>query len=279
MIILYSKNATISRVPKTGSTTLESSIRFSPGCFADGDRSASVDDSGIPPINVSDYEAVQSSQRTLNHSIRDKRDNSPNDYTAEEQAHITFRQNQIQNNSFKRIPLPHSTVSDLVDTDSWGDLNYLTTSQLESFNHYAFIRNPLERILSGFLFVWHVRRNHRVPLEVSMFHDHINSDEFGTGLVYRKQIDYFKHEGTQIVTPMLFENYENEMNNLITTLGGAPLREYPKFKSNLSDRFMLTDPKPSVENWIEPYSDIKDKILNHYSEDVTLWQNTSGQTL
>ena len=69
------------------------------------------------------------------------------------------------------------------------------------------------------------------------------------------------------------------MNNLITTLGGTPLREYPKFKSNLTDRFMLTDPKPSAENWIEPYSDIKDKILNHYSEDVTLWQNTSGQTL
>lgn len=279
MIILYSKNATISRVPKTGSTTLESSIRFSPGCFADGDRAASVNDSSIPSINVSDYEEVQAQRRILNLSIRDKRDNSPHDYTEEEQTHITFRRNQIQNNLFKRMPLPHSTVSDLVDSESWGDLNYLTTSQLQSFNHYAFIRNPLKRILSGFLFVWHVRRNFRIPLEVSMFHDHINSSEFGTGLVYRKQIDYFKHEGTQIVTPMLFENYETEMNNLITTLGGTPLREYPNFKSKLSDRFMLTDPKPSVENWIEPYSDIKDKILNHYSEDVTLWQNTSGQTL
>jgi len=279
MIILYSKNATISRVPKTGSTTLESSIRFSPGCFADGDRSTTVDDSRIPSVNIGDYETIQTARTALVHSIRDKRDNSPQNYTADEQSLIDFRKNQRQNNLFKKIPLPHSTLSDLVDSESWGGLNYLTTSQLQSFNHYAFIRNPLKRIISGFLFVWHVRRNHRVPVGVTEFHDHINSDNFGSGLVYRKQIDYFKHEGTQIVTPMLFENYETEMNNLITTLGGTPLREYPNFKANLSDRFMLKDPKPSVENWIEPYSDIKDKILNHYSEDVTLWQNTSGQTL
>ena len=280
MIILYSKNSTILRVPKTGSTTLQSSIRFSPGCFGEGDRSTGVDDANLSPINIDDYVSFFNQRLSLIQSIRNKKiDARANGtdaiFTDDEQVLIDLQTEKASNNTFNQIPLAHSTLDDLTDENSWGFLNYLTTEQIQSFNHYAFIRNPLKRIISGYLFSW----SRIIPLTISNFYNFVNSDDFAKGLVFRKQIDYFKYNNELIVTPLLFENYETEMNNLITTLGGTCLSEYPKFKSGLMNTLSLSDPKPSVENWIEPYSDIKDKILNHYSEDVTLWQNTSGQTL
>lgn len=280
MIILYSKNSTILRVPKTGSTTLQASIRFSPGCFSEGDRSTGVDDANLSPINIDDYVSFFNQRLELSRSIRSKRIDARADgtdavFTDDEQALINLRTERASNNTFTQTPLPHSTLDDLTDENSWAFLNYLTSEQIQSFNHYAFIRNPLKRIISGYLFSW----NRIIPLTISNFHDFVNSDDFARGLVFRRQIDYFKYNNEVIVTPLLFENYETEMNNLITTLGGTCLSEYPKFKSGLVNTLSLSDPKPSVENWIEPYSDIKDKILNYYSEDVTLWQNTSGQTL
>jgi len=280
MIILYSKNSTILRVPKTGSTTLQSSIRFSPGCFGEGDRSTGVDDANLSPINIDDYVSFFNQRLSLSQSIRNKKiDARANGtdaiFTDDEQALIDLRTERASNNTFTQTPLPHATLDDLTDENSWGFLNYLTTEQIQSFNHYAFIRNPLKRIISGYLFSW----SRIIPLTISNFHNFVNSDDFAKGLVFRKQIDYFKYNNELIVTPLLFENYETEMNNLITTLGGTCLSEYPKFKSGIMNTLSLSDPKPSVENWIEPYSDIKDKILNHYSEDVTLWENTSGQTL
>ena len=280
MIILYSKNSTILRVPKTGSTTLQSAIRFAPGCFSEGDRSTGVDDPNLSSSNVDVYNTFLGQRSSISQSIRSKKINARANktdavFTDEEQALIELRANRVSNNTFQQMPLIHSTLDDMTDENGWSFLNYITEEQIQSFNHYAYIRNPLKRLISAYLFSW----NPIVPLSISNFHNFVNSDDFARGLVYRKQIDYFKYNNEIIVTPLLFENYETEMNNLITTLGGTCLSEYPKFKSGSINRLSLEDPKPSVENWIEPYSDIKNKILNHYSEDVTLWQNTSGETL
>ena len=100
-----------------------------------------------------------------------------------------------------------------------------------------------------------------------------------TRMVYRQQSDYFKYKGNLIVTPLVFENFVPQLNQLITTLGGIPLNEYPNFKSKNLEQLSISGPTPNVENWITPFPNIKQAIVDRYHEDVTIWENASGETL
>ena len=283
MIILHSKNSTLLRVPKTGSTSFEASIRFVPTLVSDGDYTTGLDDA-----NLLERGAPQSltNKRRENHdlieSIRSKRDLEEPNFTQEEQDHIDFTDNRRSNDSFELIGLGHSTLEDLTNSNSWGGAGLLTEEQILNYNHYAFIRNPLKRAISSFLFRRFSQRNPKEIIEVSDFHETIlkgRNEQGLAGLVFRQQIDYFKYKGNVIVTPLLFENYSQSMDWVIQQLGGTPLNEYPKFKDVGVSRLRIAGDPATVENWIDPYPEIKQAIINRYSEDVTLWQNTSGETL
>lgn len=284
MIILNSKNSTILRVPKTGSTSFEASIRFAPGLTQPGDFVTAVDDANLiergTPQALDD---MRTARAALVESIRSKKDLEEPNYTQEEQDFIDFRQAQRENDTFEYIPLPHSTLEDIVNPDTWGPAGLITDQQISNYTHYAFIRNPLKRALSCFLFMKTVRQNYREFIRMSDFHDVVLKprSEPGSmrGLVYRQQIDYFKYQGSIIVTPLLFENYTQSLDWVITQLGVNPLNEYPRFKNSEAAKLRILDGPANVENWIEPYPTIKQAILNRYSEDVTLWEQTSGQTL
>jgi hypothetical protein len=283
MIILYSKNTTILRVPKTGSTSLEASVRFAPGCMAPGDMATGLDDANLKPRgfpqNLEDYYA---DTQALRRTIYDKRQEAtstgvPPTFTTEEQAIVDIRATNRLNDEFRSNGLHHSTLNDFIDPLTYGPLNVLTEAQILSFTHYAFIRNPLKRVISAFLFKRYVR-DRRTPVGVEQFHADVLNGELKR-LVYRDQVDYFKFQGNIIVTPLLFETYVPSVRSLILTLGGTPLNEYPRFKSENRNNLSLIDPQPSVANWITPFPAIKQAIIDRYSEDVALWEATSGLTL
>ena len=284
MIILKSKNAIVMRVPKTGSTSLETAIRMS-GCLADGDIGTSVEDSFLPELNIPEvYTAYRENQTSLRSSIRQKRQ-AEEPLTAEEQAFVDKAQANRQNNTFHGLGLHHGTLDDLTNTESLGSLGILTEEQIYSFNHYAVLRHPLKRLISGIVFAHNMRNGGRtsVPLVMSDFHTQVLEQGL-RGLVYRKQIDYFTykgethHNGNRIVTPVIFEDYTNEVNTTITALGGTPLAEIPKFKSQHASR-MLDEDKPTIETWLDPYPDVKQVILDFYAEDIALWEEVNGQSI
>jgi hypothetical protein len=296
MIILYSKETTFLRVPKTGSTSLEASLRFA-GCLQEGDLSSAVEDANLPEVNIPvDYVEYRNHNREIGRTISNKLTQLRSQYNdlTEEQIQLAMTEEEYdrylwikerrENQDFKNVGLHHATLSNLVNSDSLGWLNLLTEQQVYQFNNYAFIRNPLSRVISSFIFSGAGGTIPRtMPINIQIFHEHINENKLKS-LVNRNQIDYFKyngethHNGNRIVIPLLFENYTNEMSNVITQLGLNPLYEYPRFKSGNTNGYG-PESKPTVETWIEPYPEIKDKIIERFSEDVELWEEVSGQKI
>lgn len=272
------------RVPKTGSTTLETAVRMA-GCLADGDVSPAVEDSFLPAVGLPEaYVDHTRSIRNTRSSLNRKRVEGIEDYTAEEQAFIDKTRSNTENNTFYDINLHHATLDDMTHPDSLQSFGFLTEEQIYQYDHYAVLRHPMKRLISCIIFAHAMRfGNRQVPLIMEDFHKEVLEQGL-RGLVYRKQIDYFTykgethHNGKRIVTPIIFEDYANEVNKTITALGGTPLAEIPKFKSQHARR-MLEEDKPTIEAWIDPYPEVKQAILDFYAEDIALWEEVNGQSI
>jgi len=278
MILSHSKQTIVLRVPKTGSTTLESAVRMT-GCVQEGDTCSPVEDARLPTKSPNTaYLAFTQEMQDARRSMQEKQryaQGSLEDlaYTDTEK---TIRENGIlnqTNRTYKRIGLNHSTLDDLTDTDSLGYLELITEEQINRYKTYAFIRNPLTRAISSFIFE---RRGHRsMPIVREQFHDLVLSDDM-QGLVYRDQYHYHEYNGKRIVTPLLFEDFTSSVNSVVNHMGGTVLAELPRFKSGNDE--ILVD-RPSVEDWIDPYPNVRDALLERYSEDLFLWESVSGKTL
>jgi hypothetical protein len=272
------------RIPKTGSTTLETSVRMA-GCMGEGDVSPAVEDSFLPQVNIPmSYTEHKAHKRSLMVSINKKRIEGVEDLTDEEQQLLLKIKENNDNNTFYDVNLHHATLDDLTHPDSLQQFGFLTEEQIYQYNHYAVLRHPMKRLISCIIFAHSMRYGSRpVPLVMKEFHKEVLERGF-RGLAYRKQIDYFKYkgethyDGKRLVTPLLFEDYTNEVNKTIVALGGTALAEIPKFKSQHANRIMDED-KPTIETWIDPYPEVKQVILDFYAEDIALWEEISGQSI
>tara|TARA_R110000772_G_scaffold162145_1_gene273338 strand:- start:3356 stop:4195 length:840 start_codon:yes stop_codon:yes gene_type:complete len=278
MIISHSKQTLVVRVPKTGSTTLESVIRMT-GCTQEEDTCSPVEDVRLPEKSTNTaYLSFTQDLKDARISMRAKQRYAQSsieeiDYTDKETA---IRENGIRNQAnrtFKRMALNHSTLDDLTDTDSLAHLELITEEQIKSYKTYAFIRNPLKRALSSFVFSRHGHQS--IPILRGHFHDVVLSDSMH-GLVYRDQHHYHDYQGQRIATPLLFEDFTDSVNSVVTYMGGTVLAELPRFKSGNDE---LLEDRPSVQDWIDPYPNVRDALLERYSEDVLLWESVSGETL
>ena len=288
MIISHTNQSIVMRVPKTGSTSLEASVRIA-GCVSNTDTATSVEDTNIPELNIPEtYTSFRSDRADLDRSIRKKvRDaqaaNSTPEFTTEEQDLIDLRRTNAENGTFKKVGLHHATLDDLTDEESFGWVNLATEEQILSYDNYATIRNPLKRAISSYVFVMTRNGSSRVPFTIDDFHEFVLGGRI-SGMAFRKQIDYFKYKGethnngSRIVTPILFETYTDSVMSVISDIGGVQLGVLPKFKSN-NDRLFPEGDKPTVETWIDPYPEVKQAILDFYAEDIALWEEVSGQSI
>lgn len=276
MIISHSKQTIVVRVPKTGSTTLESVIRMS-GCTQEEDTCSSVEDARLPTKSTNtaylsfsqDLKDARISMQIKERAARGSIEEI--DYTAKEIAMREIAIRNQTNQTFKAMSLNHSTLDDLTDPDSLGHLELITEEQIKSYKTYAFIRNPLKRALSSFVFSH--RGQQSIPILRSHFHD-VVLNSMMKGLVFRDQYHYHEYKGQRIATPLLFEDFTDSVNSVVTHMGGTVLAELPRFKSGNSE---LLEDRPSVQDWIDPYPNVRDAILERYSEDVLLWESVSGK--
>lgn len=288
MIILHSKKSVIYRVPKTGSTSLEASLRFANLIRDDIDVCTPVGDCGLPfknfPEEYQEYmnEELAEQKKIVQRKTECVKNQEKFELTKEE---LAFNKRQLDSRiyPFYRTQIIHHNISDFLDTNSWGFLNLLTEEQINEYKHYAVLRNPLKRFLSSFLYSMKLKAGgYSYTCTAEDLHEAVESGRAFRGLATRKQIDYFRYngelekDGEMIVTPMLFENLNKEIGNLIQDLDGNVLNEYPIFKAGNKSIFKATEDYPTVEKWIMEIGNVKEKVFDFYNEDIELWERVSG---
>lgn len=289
MIISHSKKSIILRTPKTGSTTLETSIRMTVPLDSNLDFASATDDSQLPEIyNCPIHKEHIESHVELNDKSRQKIRNSQ-ELTEDEKLKLQTGPNYIETKKSHDVytlpSLSHGVLDDLVSKNQiWHTFDIIKEEQIEEYTSYAFIRNPLERVLSAFIFTLERSGlNHndnpmrgRIPITHDTLRDFVNNHTSDNSLVSRFQLDYHKFNGEIVATPLLFENYKQSIDYTTQQMGGNILYELPRFKSRHS-LIKLMNEKPTVEKWINPYPDIRDKLCEMYHEDIEVWERLSGK--
>jgi hypothetical protein len=250
--------------------------------MGEGDAASSVEDAFLPEVGLPEsYDTFREEKNAVSARISETLRQYPDFRTSEavlaaavnamdpeaREQFETAREARASKSGFPHVGLHHATIGDLLPGGCLGQFEMLTLEQAASFTAYAVIRNPLSRALSGFLFSRGGGLPRGFPLMKEDFHQDVLNDRL-VGLVYRDQADYFEGYNVQ---PVRFEHYESDLSSLITKLGGTPLAEYPKFKSNTTRSFAPED-KPSVATWIEPYPRVKAALLERYSNDQAIWE-------
>tara|TARA_B100001093_G_scaffold429909_1_gene425356 strand:+ start:96 stop:980 length:885 start_codon:yes stop_codon:yes gene_type:complete len=292
MIISHSKETIILRTPKTGSTTLETCIRMT--CDLKYDTYCSgIDDSHLKGIFYDkNHIDLHGYYKNLAISIDNKiglygRDAS---FTEEERSFIDvetqlkektmFSDKYYYNNFFNNI---HYTLDDIMYDHShnlFRRCNILTEEQINSYKIYAFIRNPLERVISSFLFTKDLQSKKdpmlaHMPIDENNFHEYVLSNNVPYAIVNCKQSNYHKYDDKRIVTPLLFEDFKKSIDTVVTHMGGVSPYELPRFKSKHIYENKIK--KPTVDTWINPYPKIRDMLCEIYHEDIEMWEELSGK--
>ena len=264
MIISHKHKYILLRVPKTGSTSLEASVRFCGGVDKD-DICSKTDDANLPIQNIplSYREDCRVHSRILSF--------------AKEKKHLKLKLTKQENNILNfphkwMLFFEHNTLDDLFKIPYYSKLKLINEDQVKQYKTYGFFRDPLERYLSSFVFyqVWS-GRTQRKSNEISKNSFHyftLNKLKTHNNILFRPQVDYFYFKGKQIVEPLMFDNWEEEASRMIKEIGFSPLKVYPRFKENGDTRKKFPNGKPKVTEWIDPYPKIKEIITEHFLGDI-----------
>lgn len=135
----------------------------------------------------------------------------------------------------------------------------LTQDQLEKYDHYCFIRNPIERFISGYR---HLNASKIVngidPKDVHRFAEFLDLLEEREP-IFRHQHKYFDAVDMK---PLIFDYWKEEMDEIILKLDGKPVPQYPNLrKINLPD---ITPDELSDET--------VELITEFYKRDIELYE-------
>lgn len=240
MIISHSLKAIFLRVPKTGSTSFEATLRMS-GIFDFGiDQLTTVDDIGLPRVNLSE-------EFGFNY-FRDA---------------VRVRTKPISANSplLKDPPVPwgHATVSDIVRK------NLISESKIDEYKVYAFVRDPYDRAISAWQMTNRTRVNSKEQFEKYWELGGPADQDDPRGLVLKPQKDFFTLNGQMLtnIRPLLFEDYEKEVRSVISEYNGMQLAELPRFKSRIASP-ITKEPGFITENTAQ-------LIEQRCQEDIDFW--------
>jgi hypothetical protein len=266
MIISHKNKFTLMRVPKTGSTSLEASVRFC-GAVHEDDICSKTEDAHLPVQNIpfSYKEEVQHHMQLL--KIAKTKQSYKFKLTEEEQQRIDYPHKWM-------FFMEHNTLDDWFKIPCFSKLNLISKEQVHEYKHYGFLRDPVERYLSAFVFyqVWSGRGKQK-PITVQEFHKFTLTElKKHDNILFRPQKEYFYFEGKQIVEPMLFNNWSSEASRMIKEVGFHPLSVYPRFKEDGGAKKRLNNNKPQVADWVDSYANIKDYISDHFREDIEFYK-------
>ena len=168
----------------------------------------------------------------------------------------------------KSILLHHLTPSHLLT------LGLLTSEQLENFNLFGFVRDPIERWVSRTFLSMQLAGITENKLEILT--DFIRSGKFSrsdtaSNIVASKMKDYFFHEGTQVVTPYRYSNMETVVSDFIASKGGTRPDPFPTVGviNVIPEEF-----RAPVAGWMP--SDCLTALQEHYAEDINFYNSVES---
>jgi len=233
MIISHSKKFVFFRVAKTGSTTTEFLLRLSNAFDLDTDTVTGETWLGLPTINPPWVEGRHDG-----------------------------------------VIWAHATPQELIDND------IMTIDQLREYDCYAFLRPMEDRFISACLHSMHNRLWGRIDsmgLQPEQFikrwRDLKNGKVSGRGLLGKAQKEWFFVGDEQVVTPLNFAKYDDELKRLLALLGGNQFKEIPKLNAN---GVMMAHRKEWCQEIWRKYPEIRREVHALYAEDHQFYVDTFG---
>ena len=172
--------------------------------------------------------------------------------------------------------MEHNTLDDWFDVPYFSRLNLISKEQILQYKHYGFMRDPIERYLSAFVFLQgcaSMFKKQTQPITIQSFHDFTLKElKNNRNILFRPQKDYFHFEGKQVAKPLIFENWTSEASRIIKEIGLYPLSVYPKFKEKGGLPNKTRNVKHSVKEWVDSCAKIKDYLQEHFFEDIEFYQ-------
>lgn len=317
MIISHSKKAIFWRTPKTASETATLVFRLAGLLDKDSDRDfcTAGAESGLPGINIPtslkyemDHDAqmrrlIQAKGQKLRKEIIENPETDSTLELGDEEKEFIKKSNEQKHYPFSGPPIIHSTADTFID-GALKDHNIITRDELYEYDNYAYIRNPIKRFVSAYVFQQKVsyeiaaKRGKTLPpfdylFHIDDFHNVVKNlkdkyfakDRVYSVTLYRPQIDFFRIEGEthkdgkRLVEPLLFEDMVNEGNRMLKNHGCfSEVKEWPKLNTQAEQGKQIGfSEKPEAASWVDPYPEIKELLLDFYKEDVELWEELSGE--
>jgi len=239
MILSRSKKFIFFRVAKTGSTTAEVMLRMSNAFDLSQDTLTGTRDWSFPTVN-----------------------RIPQRYPDPEGL----------------FEWPHARPIDLIK------LGVMTLEELREYDCYAFLRPTGARFVSGYLHNTRTTRWRKwrgeYGFEPEQFmkrwredHDHFSAWD----IIGRPQTEWFFVDGEQLVTPLDFENYEEELKNLIRKVGGYEFAEIPK----LNTAWQIREAEDKRKGWAraiwDTYPEVREEAMERYKEDIRFYEENFGE--
>jgi hypothetical protein len=241
VILSRSKKFIFFRVAKTGSTTAEVMLRLSNAFDLEQDTLTGTREFSFPTVN---------------------------------------RINQRYPDPEGLFEWPHARPIDLIK------LGVLTLEELREYECYAFLRPVADRFVSGYLHNtrsgrwkdWRGEYGFRVKQFMERWrqdHEHFSAWE----IIGRPQVDWFFVDGEQLVKPLDFANFEDELRWLIRKVGGYEFAEIPK----LNSAWQIRESEEARKGWARSIWDTQPEIraeaLDRYVDDVRFYEENFGENV
>lgn len=162
----------------------------------------------------------------------------------------------------KCILLHHLTPTHLVR------LGLLTEQQLTDFHTFGFVRDPLEKWVSGQFLIRHLAKANLPVLEnITAF---IRNGKFRNKhpIVESKMKNYFFHEGVQVATAYPYLDVESVVGDVIASKGGSRPDPFPR--AGLLNVVPQEFREP-IETWMP--EDCVSALQEHYADDIAFYNS------
>lgn len=241
MILSRSKKFIFFRVAKTGSTTAEVMLRLSNAFDLSQDTLTGTRDFELPTVN---------------------------------------RINQRYPDPEGLFEWPHARPIDLIN------LGVMTLEELREYDCYAFLRPTRTRFISGYLH--HMRSGHwkkwrgEYGFKPRQFMARWREDHCAFSaweIIGRKQTEWFFVDGEQLVTPLDFNDFQNELKKVIKKVGGHEFAEIPKINRAWQVREFVDRREGWAKEIWDTQPEVRAEALAYYADDVKFYEESfNGDT-
>lgn len=138
----------------------------------------------------------------------------------------------------------------------------ITLEQLREYRSVAILRDPVKRQLSALI---HQTGRFCDPSYISMWVKKYDGDL--SGILQRPQSEWFYVDGELILEPLLMDNYEDNLRNIIKHVGGI---DFPLIPS-MNSRDVTRENYPMSE-WLTP--EFIEFVEDKYADDITLYNQS-----